>query len=181
MDSCNCQGFNNVFRTPGYGLHYYPQMQLLVGFLLQGTLSCARKACTSWSYFMIHFLCKWDQIQGSQGNRKTCLLLACPTQLSPLGIQILPYSHRCLPCLWWWRRRRVFPICGGFWNVFWNAEVVEIIQLMPYASIYENSSTRSMSFILQSFTHSSNIYWVFQCVRTQRVLRHAPDSQTLKI
>ena len=124
MDSCNCKGFSNVFRTPGYGLHYYPQMQLLVGFLLWGTLSCARKTCTSWSYFLIQLLCNRAQTQANRETEKSCLLLACTTQLSPLGIQSLPCSNRCLPWLmmikedlsnmWWFLEW--FLECWSSWN-----------------------------------------------------------------
>lgn len=72
VDSCNYRGLNNVSRTSGYGLHCHPQMQLLVvGFLLQGAFSCARKPCTSSSYLLIQFLVtgprlkvnrEWDKV-----------------------------------------------------------------------------------------------------------------------
>lgn len=164
MYSCNCRGFDNVFRMPGYGLHYYPQMQL-VGFLLQGTLSCARKTSTSWSYFLMQFLFNWAQAQGNRKRETEKVVFLWPVlHSSLLWVSRVFHVGRCLPWLvvmkedlanvWWFLE--CFLECWSSWNhadhttYFWLRKILQ--------------QDQSLSFY-QPFTHSSNIFWMLQCFR----------------
>lgn len=172
-----------MFRTSGYGLHYHPQMQLLVGFLLQGTLSYARKTCTSWSYCLIQFLCNWAQTQASREREKV--------------VSLWPTLHT----YFLWVSRAFHAATGAYRGLWWISYIEEgwsvqyvvvsrvVSGMLKFLESYGSCHTFWFMKIIpqgqspwfyQSLTHSV-FTEEFQCVRqcgTQWVvLRHGPDSK----
>ena len=70
-------------------------------------------------------------------------------------------------------------MCGGFWNAFWNAEVLEIMQIIPYTFDLGKFFNKIKDF------HSTNLSLIhqifFECCNVSGHMRHAPTFKTLKI